>query len=567
MANSEQSQKVQNYILDRTLGRGTFGKVRLGYHTICKEYVAVKILQKNKIENNADLDRVQREISILRKVNHENIIKLYEILESDQNLYLVMEYAKGGELFDYIVKKHQLSELIAARLFIQLINAVEYLHSLNISHRDLKPENLLLDEQRNLKVADFGLSNLYKTNESLKTACGSPCYAAPEMLYGKPYFGDKSDIWSCGIILYVMLSGYLPFEHENTKLLYEMIKYQDYEQPKNISSIAKDLLRKLLTKDPQLRIGFDEIKQHQFYKLVIIQPEQIITNKDTIVFKMLLELGYDINTIYDQVKDNKHNSNTTLFWLFRKKVCNQNFINQVLGQQKCNMQQQVQVLKKQNLNLKNQLQQSIISNQINQSQNHTARSNSKGKLNQSIQQRCQINNYKINLDDLNKYTDRPTGIQINFNKIRNYPTKVQDSLKDSIRQKAQSVQDRNYNQFTPDFYDLLIKQQKINNNPSIQRRKSATEQIERFNFAPNQQDKIKTQIQRGRNRTISQNRKNNLTQRYSKNYTPFLNHQNTPEFKLNIKPKNQLNKTINQSYQDQGNTIIPEYSIFTKQFL
>ncbi|CAD8067762.1 unnamed protein product [Paramecium primaurelia] len=544
MANSEQSQKVQNYILDRTIGRGTFGKVKLGYHTICKEYVAVKILQKKKIENNADATRVQREISILRKVNHENIIKLYEILESDENLYLVMEYAKGGELFDYIVKKHQLPEPMAARLFFQLINAVEYLHQQKIAHRDLKPENLLFDESRNLKVADFGLSNLYKNNEYLKTACGSPCYAPPEMLHGKPYLGEKSDIWSCGIILYVMLCGFLPFEHENTRKLYEMIKYENYEEPKNVSYIAQDLLKKLLIKDPQIRIGFDGIKQHQFFKSVTIQLDQVITNNDTQALKMLLELGYDINIIYDLVKENKHNSLTTLFWLLKKKACNQ-YINHL-----CQRKQKPQ----------NQLQQTLQTKQINQMQNQTARSNSRGKFTTSIQQRQPLSNNRVQLKDLEQFTNDLTGISINLNKINNRSKRIPNSLNDQVRQNTYSVQDRKIENKTPDLQDFIIKQSKFKNNLITLRKKSTTEQIERINFLNlHDNDKIKTHNKRGRNRTISEKQKHTLIERYSKNYTPLLSRQSSPLSKLFVQSKNQFQGIRNQNNQNNQNKILLEY--------
>ncbi|CAD8145544.1 unnamed protein product [Paramecium octaurelia] len=546
MANSEQSQKVQNYILDRTLGKGTFGKVKLGYHTICKEYVAVKILQKNKIEKNADAIRVQREISILKKVNHENIIKLYEILESDENLYLVMEYAKGGELFDYIVKKHQLSEPTAAHLFIQLINAVEYLHSQQITHRDLKPENLLLDESRNIKVADFGLSNLYKNNECLKTACGSPCYAPPEMLHGKPYLGEKSDIWSCGIVLYVMLCGFLPFEHDNTKKLYEMIKYEDYEQPKNVSFFAQDLLKKLLVKDPQNRIGFDGIKQHQFYKSVVVQIDQVITNYDTQALKMLLELGYDINSIYDQVKEQKHNSQTTLFWLFKKKASHR--YSNYLCQRKQISQDKIQ--NKQSY--KNKLQQTLQTKQITQMQNQTARSNSKNKLSLSLQQRYPISNNKMHLKELAKFTDALTGIHVNLNKLKNHPKRVPDSLIDQVRQKTYSVQDRKYYNKTPDLSDFAVKQPQIRNKLFNLRKKSTTEQIEKLNFANiYENDKINTQIKRGRNRTVNEKKKHILMERYSNNYTPMLSRQGSPLTKLLALTKNQIQGMRNQNHLDK----------------
>ncbi|KAM3129511.1 hypothetical protein pb186bvf_018415 [Paramecium bursaria] len=325
---SIEQKQVQNYILgiisiqfrERTLGKGTFGKVKLGYHTVAEEYVAVKILEKCRIESHADLTRVKREISILRKLQHPNIIQLYEILESDQVLYLVMEYARGGELFDFIVKKTKLQESLAARYLMQLIAGVEYMHQKKVVHRDLKPENLLLDDNRNIKIVDFGLSNTYQNDGQLLTACGSPCYAAPEMLYGKPYSGRTSDLWSCGIILFAMLCGFLPFEHENTKQLYEMIKKEDFEKPNHLSSSSIDLLSRLLTKDPVKRIGFDGVRQHPFCQRISYIPmTQTINLRDAITLKKMADMGYEIEVVQENLDSGKHNQITAIYHLLMRK--------------------------------------------------------------------------------------------------------------------------------------------------------------------------------------------------------------------------------------------------------
>lgn len=161
-----------------------------------------------------------------------------------------MEYARGGELFEHIVHRKRLREKEASRFLHQIISGIEYLHKLGICHRDLKPENLLMDEHNNVKIVDFGLSNTYKANELLKTACGSPCYAAPEMIAGKRYNGLMSDIWSCGVILFAMVCGYLPFEDPNTNLLYKKILGSDYQIPQFVSSDCRDLITKILVTDP-----------------------------------------------------------------------------------------------------------------------------------------------------------------------------------------------------------------------------------------------------------------------------------------------------------------------------
>ena len=176
-----------------------------------------------------------------------------------------MEYASGGELFDFIVQNQRIKEPEACRFFHQIIAGVEYLHKLGIVHRDLKPENLLLDHRKNIKIVDFGLSNTYKAGETLKTACGSPCYAAPEMIAGKRYLGSNVDIWSCGVILFAMVCGFLPFEDPNTNLLYKKILNADYQIPPFVSAECRDLITKILNTDPNTRIKIDEIRKHEWY--------------------------------------------------------------------------------------------------------------------------------------------------------------------------------------------------------------------------------------------------------------------------------------------------------------
>lgn len=194
-----------------------------------------------------------------------------------------MEYASGGELFEYIVKRKRLQEEQACRFMQQIVSGVEYIHKNRICHRDLKPENLLLDEQNNIKIVDFGLSNIYKEGETLKTACGSPCYAAPEMIAGKKYHGLNSDLWSCGIILYAMTCGYLPFEDPNTSKLYKKILNCDFLIPGFISKASKDLIKKILNTDPTKRFTVEDIRQHEWYNLSKPNEiEGIVIGKDRV---------------------------------------------------------------------------------------------------------------------------------------------------------------------------------------------------------------------------------------------------------------------------------------------
>ena len=263
----EKEFKIGNYLIKRTLGQGTFGKVKLGIYLPSQEKVAIKILEKDRILEKDDEIRVKREFDMLALFNHPNVILVAEIFESSDSFYSVMEYCEGGELFNFIVKNRRLSEEEAAFFYYQLINGLEYIHSLGIVHRDLKPENLLLTKDHLLKIIDFGLSNYFKKGqkELLVTPCGSPCYASPEMVAGKKYDGFKIDIWSTGIILYAMLCGYLPFEDKDNDLLFEKILECKLVFPKYITKTSRDLIEKILVTDPDIRIGIPEIKNHPFF--------------------------------------------------------------------------------------------------------------------------------------------------------------------------------------------------------------------------------------------------------------------------------------------------------------
>ena len=265
--NKEKDIKIGNYLIKKTLGKGTFGKVKLGIYLPKNKKVAIKILEKKRLKEEDDLIRLKREFEMLSQFNHPNVITVSEIFESSDAYFTVMEYCDGGELFNYIVKNKYLSEEKSAFFYYQLINGLEYIHSLGIVHRDLKPENLLLTQDEILKIIDFGLSNYFKSNqlELLETPCGSPCYASPEMLSGENYDGFKIDIWATGIILFAMLCGYLPFDHKDNDKLFMKILECKIQYPKNLSKESKDLLKKILIPDPRRRITIAEIKRHPFY--------------------------------------------------------------------------------------------------------------------------------------------------------------------------------------------------------------------------------------------------------------------------------------------------------------
>ena len=260
--NRDEECTVGDYIIKKTIGKGTFGKVKLGYHKPNNEKVAIKILEKNKIIEKDDEIRVKRELEMMPKFNHKNVILVTEIFSNRDNFYIVMEYCDGGELFNYIVKKRRLSDDEASFFFYQIISGLEYIHSLGIAHRDLKPENLLLGKDHVLKIIDFGLSN-YFSKHLLSTPCGSPCYASPEMVSGNKYNGFKIDIWSTGIILYAMLCGYLPFEGADNKTLFRHILECKVEFPDAdlVPIPARNLIKQILTPIPDNRITIEKIKQ------------------------------------------------------------------------------------------------------------------------------------------------------------------------------------------------------------------------------------------------------------------------------------------------------------------
>jgi 5'-AMP-activated protein kinase catalytic alpha subunit len=294
-------------------------------HALTGEKVAVKVLEKDRICDVPDVERVSREIHILKLIRHPNIIQLYEIIETSKQIYLIMEYASGGELFDYIVKHSRLKEREACRLFQQIIAGVEYSHKLGIVHRDLKPENLLFDYNRHIKIVDFGLSNTYKTGATLKTACGSPCYAAPEMIAGKRYLGLGVDLWSCGVILFAMICGYLPFEDPNTSLLYKKILNCEYSTPKSISVDAKDLLKRILHTDPDQRYTIAQIKAHPWYRQVSqeLSPGILVGYNqipiDLNILGKLQDFSFSSEHSRRCLEGNKHNHETATYYLMLKK--------------------------------------------------------------------------------------------------------------------------------------------------------------------------------------------------------------------------------------------------------
>ena len=255
---------ISNYELKNDIGEGNFGKVKLGVFKKTGEEFAIKIINKDKIKKKMK-NILFKENEIITKFNHINVVYVFQIIEEENNIYIVMEYCNKGELFDYIVSHQKLDEDEASIFFYQLINGVDYIHKKGVAHRDLKPENLLLTVDKTLKIIDFGLSHEYDENSLLKTKCGSPSYAAPEIIKGKLYDGFKADIWCCGIILYAMLCGYLPFEGDNNRELFSQILECNPEYPPFLSIKSKKLIQALLKINPDERLTIEEIKKSDFY--------------------------------------------------------------------------------------------------------------------------------------------------------------------------------------------------------------------------------------------------------------------------------------------------------------
>ncbi|XP_030447446.1 CBL-interacting serine/threonine-protein kinase 10-like [Syzygium oleosum] len=269
---------TQRYELGRLLGQGTFAKVYYGRSLRTSQSVAIKVIDKEKVFKVGLMDQIKREVSVMRIVKHPNIVQLYEVMATKSKIYFVMEYAKGGELFNK-VSKGKLKENVARKFFIQLINAVDFCHSRNVYHRDIKPENLLLDENDNLKVSDFGLSALAESKRQdglLHTICGTPAYVAPEVIGQKGYDGAKADIWSCGVVLFVLLAGYLPFHDSNLMEMYRKIGRADFRSPSWFPPEVRRLISKILDPNPSTRISIAKIKESSWFRKGLISNKQIM---------------------------------------------------------------------------------------------------------------------------------------------------------------------------------------------------------------------------------------------------------------------------------------------------
>lgn len=259
---------MQRYEIGKLLGQGTFAKVYHARNLKTGQSVAIKVIDKEKVMKVGLIDQTKREISVMRLIKHPNIVQLYEVMASKSKIYFAMEFVRGGELFNKVAKG-RLKEDAARKYFQQLIAAVDFCHSRDVYHRDLKPENLLLDEGGNLKVSDFGLSALFDSKRQdglLHTTCGTPAYVAPEVINKKGYDGEKADIWSCGVVLFVLLAGYLPFHDQNLMEMYKKISKGEFKCPQWFHPEVRKLLSRILDPNPGTRITLVKLMDNSWFK-------------------------------------------------------------------------------------------------------------------------------------------------------------------------------------------------------------------------------------------------------------------------------------------------------------
>ncbi|XP_028818688.1 MAP/microtubule affinity-regulating kinase 4 isoform X3 [Denticeps clupeoides] len=321
---SDEQPHIGNYRLLKTIGKGNFAKVKLARHILTGREVAIKIIDKTQL-NPTSLQKLFREVRIMKGLNHPNIVQLFEVIETEKTLYLIMEYASGGEVFDYLVSHGRMKEKEARAKFRQIVSAVHYCHQKNIVHRDLKAENLLLDADSNIKIADFGFSNEFTLGNKLDTFCGSPPYAAPELFQGKKYDGPEVDIWSLGVILYTLVSGSLPFDGQNLKELRERVLRGKYRVPFYMSTDCEGILRKFLVLNPAKRCTLEQIMKDKWMNAGYegdelkphIEPEEDYNDASRI--EVMVGMGYSRDEIKDALTTQKYNEVTATYLLLGKK--------------------------------------------------------------------------------------------------------------------------------------------------------------------------------------------------------------------------------------------------------
>ncbi|XP_013199229.2 serine/threonine-protein kinase MARK2 isoform X7 [Amyelois transitella] len=315
---------IGKYKLLKTIGKGNFAKVKLAKHVPTGKEVAIKIIDKTQL-NPGSLQKLFREVRIMKMLDHPNIVKLFQVIETEKTLYLVMEYASGGEVFDYLVLHGRMKEKEARAKFRQIVSAVQYCHQKRIIHRDLKAENLLLDGEMNIKIADFGFSNEFTPGAKLDTFCGSPPYAAPELFQGKKYDGPEVDVWSLGVILYTLVSGSLPFDGSTLRELRERVLRGKYRIPFYMSTDCENLLKKFLVLNPAKRASLESIMRDKWMNTgyeedelrPYVEPQQDF--KDHKRIEALVCLGYNRQDIECSLAEAKYDDVFATYLLLGRK--------------------------------------------------------------------------------------------------------------------------------------------------------------------------------------------------------------------------------------------------------
>ena len=551
---------INNYELKEDIGEGNFGKVKLGIFKKTGEEFAIKIINKEKLKLKMK-NVLFKENEIITKFNHINVVYVFQIIEDETDFYIVMEYCNKGELFDYIVTHKKLDEDEASIFFYQLINGIDYIHKKGFVHRDLKPENLLLTSDKTLKIIDFGLSHEYEGGSLLKTKCGSPSYASPEIIQGQSYNGFKIDIWCCGIILYAMLCGYLPFEGDNNKELYSNILKCNPEYPSFLSKKSKELIQNLLKINPDERLTIEQIKNTDFYlngkkqcKIDYNLIEDKLEKRETFYgdgkkkFKNFFNINSNNSNINNEKKE-EHNEvlsrNSDNINKYNKKI---NLIHLITDS---NNDEHINEIKQKILKKNSHFQKKVelLNNKLDYFLQTEANENNNIKMhNDLIDKKNNINlfNYKNNnskhlIGKQNIYEERfqnkNNGCFINLKKNNKNSVNLIENTDKTSHNKTKKF----FKQFVSPISEKLTNRKKIispyvndfSKNNLNEYKKTETINLEKKSndfFSNNNSDKF-------RSRTLNINRKNN---EYSINHANLFN-------KINIK---NLNKDKNKENED-----------------
>lgn len=311
---------IGNYVFQKTIGEGNFAKVKLATHKLTGQEVAVKVIDKSVLDEKK-LSKLYREVKIMKGLHHPNIVKLYEVIETKNTVFLVMEYAAGGELYDYLVVHGKMKEKEARSKFRQILSAVSYCHQKRVIHRDLKAENLLLDANLDIKIADFGFSNYYDPEAKLDTFCGSPPYAAPELFQGRRYTGPEVDIWSMGVILYVLTTGCLPFDGKNLQEMRESVCRGKYRIPFYLTDTCEKLLRKFLVRDPVRRASLDMliddpwINESYSDSPISTDVSEKLEEDEMVIRAVALKYKIDREAVIKSIRDDTFDDIAALYYL------------------------------------------------------------------------------------------------------------------------------------------------------------------------------------------------------------------------------------------------------------